>query len=295
MIVAAFQGEERGAAIGSWTAWGGIAGIARSAHRGPVDRVASWRWIFAINVPLVAFTLAIIFAAVPERRAADATRRLASGRSCARSAWPGRCTPSSASRTRLVDPRGGSSPARRHGRLRRLPGLRARARHPMLALSLFGRRNFAIGNLETFLDVRGPRNPFFFLILFLQQVAGYSPIAPGWRRCPSTIIMFAALTPGGRARRPPRPAPVHGSRADHRGGRATPDFEGRSPMWTTSRELLPALIAVLDRACRCTVAPLTATVLADADEHNAGPRLRDQQRHRACRGADRSRGARRAS
>ena len=41
-------------------------------------------------------------------------------------------------------------------------------------------------------------------------------------------------------------------------------------------ELLPALL-VFSLGLSATVAPLTATVLADADEHNAGHRVRDRQ------------------
>ena len=49
----------------------------------------------------------------------------------------------------------------------------------MLDLRLFRRRNFAIGNLETFSMYAGLAILFFFLIIFLQQVADYSPIAAG--------------------------------------------------------------------------------------------------------------------
>ena len=41
-------------AIGTWTAWGAIAGGARAAGRRRRPDVASWRWIFLINLPLVA-------------------------------------------------------------------------------------------------------------------------------------------------------------------------------------------------------------------------------------------------
>jgi predicted MFS family arabinose efflux permease len=55
----------------------------------------------------------------------------------------------------------------------------ARSQHPMLPLALFRRRNFAAGNLETFLMYAGLGLLFFFLVLFLQQVAGFSAIAAG--------------------------------------------------------------------------------------------------------------------
>src|SRR5438874_1517582 len=65
IIVTAFSPKERGAAIGSWTAWGGIAGIIGPLAGGWIVDQVSWRWIFALNVPLVIGTLALIFAAVP--------------------------------------------------------------------------------------------------------------------------------------------------------------------------------------------------------------------------------------
>src|ERR671925_2285064 len=52
IIVAAFGPKERGAAIGSWTAWGGIAAIAGPLAGGWIVDQVSWRWIFALNLPI---------------------------------------------------------------------------------------------------------------------------------------------------------------------------------------------------------------------------------------------------
>src|SRR4051812_13859730 len=58
VIVATFAPGERGAAIGSWTAWTGIAALFGPLAGGQIVDLASWRWIFAINIPFVLATLA---------------------------------------------------------------------------------------------------------------------------------------------------------------------------------------------------------------------------------------------
>ena len=109
---------------------------------------------------------------------------------------------------------------------------------------------------------------FFFLTLFLQQVAGYDALQAGIATIPTTLVTFALAKRAGRL-------------ADRYGPRL---FMGIGPLvgavgialmlrldqdidyWT---ELFPALL-IFSFGLVATVAPLTATVLADADEHNAG-------------------------
>ncbi len=67
VIVAAFPNAERGAANGSWTAWSGIATVIGPLAGGYLVNAASWRLIFAINVPFVVITLVLITLAVPAR------------------------------------------------------------------------------------------------------------------------------------------------------------------------------------------------------------------------------------
>jgi predicted MFS family arabinose efflux permease len=143
-----------------------------------------------------------------------------------------------------------------------------RASHPMLRLDLFRRRNFAIANLQTLSIYAGLSVLFFFLFIFLQQVAGYSALRAGLTTIPSTLIMFAF------SRR-------MGALADRYGPRL---FLSAGPLLGAAGillflrtgietsyvyDLLPALV-VFSVGLTMTVAPLTATVLADADESDAG-------------------------
>ena len=69
-------------------------------------------------------------------------------------------------------------------------GTRRRTPAPMLPLGLFKRRNFAIGNVQTFTMYGGLGVMFFMLVLYLQEVAGYSALDAGFALMPSTIVMF---------------------------------------------------------------------------------------------------------
>ncbi|HWH12292.1 MAG TPA: DHA2 family efflux MFS transporter permease subunit [Solirubrobacteraceae bacterium] len=270
VIVAAFPTDERGGAIGSWTAWAGIATVIGPLAGGYLVDAASWRLIFAINVPLVVITLLLVSVAVPAREP---------GTVHAHVDWVG----AGLTFLGLTGPVlalirqpvvGWSSPevwASGLGGIILL-GLfvvhERRSRAPMLPLGLFARRNFAVGNIQTFAMYGGLGVVFFILVLFLQEVAGYGALEAGLATMPSTIVMFVLSKRAGRL-------------ADRFGPRV---FMGLGPLtaavglammlrlgaafdyFTT---LLPALV-VFSVGLACTVAPLTATVLADADEANAG-------------------------
>ncbi|HZN90459.1 MAG TPA: DHA2 family efflux MFS transporter permease subunit [Thermoleophilaceae bacterium] len=270
VIVTAFPPAERGKAVGAWTAWGGIGTVLGPLIGGQLVDTASWRWIFAINIPIVIVTLVLVFRAVPEgrERPAEARVDVVGGLLCAFGL--------AAMTFGLIEQplRGWGDPAVALplviGALLFAGFLvwEARSQHPMLPLALFRRRNFAIGNIETFSMYAGLGLLFFFLVLFLQQVAGYSALAAGTASLPVTIVMFLLSM-------------RFGMLADRHGPRF---FMGVGPLvaalglaWFLRlgadvdylTDLLPGLL-VFALGLSMTVAPLTATVLADADERNAG-------------------------
>ena len=197
MIVANFPPDERGRAVGAWTAWGGIGTVLGPLIGGQLVDSASWRWIFAINVPIVLITLFLVLRVVPEGegRAADAKVDVIGATLCALGL--GGITYGLISQPlhgwgcpdggRAAD--GGRDPVRE---LRGLGGAAARTRCSRSAL--FRRRNFAVGNIETFSMYAGLGLLFFFLVLFLQQVAGYSALEAGTTTIPVTLVMFRLST-----------------------------------------------------------------------------------------------------
>src|ERR1700761_3989013 len=76
VIVSTFTARERGPAIGTWTAWGTIAGALGPLVAGAILNVAAWRWIFLINLPLVAACLWLIARAVPITSPAGPRRKV---------------------------------------------------------------------------------------------------------------------------------------------------------------------------------------------------------------------------
>ncbi|HWT25896.1 MAG TPA: DHA2 family efflux MFS transporter permease subunit, partial [Solirubrobacteraceae bacterium] len=270
VIVAGFPPAERGGAIGSWTAWSGIATVIGPLVGGWLVDTVSWRLIFAINVPFVVLTLVLVSVAVPARPR---------GAAHARVDWLGAVLTALGLAGPVLalirQPEAGWGSAEVWAPL--IGGLallgafvvhERRTPDPMLPLALFRRRNFAAGNLETFAMYGGLSGTFFFLVLFLQQVAGYDALEAGLATMPTTIVMFLLSKRFGRL-------------ADRYGPRL---FMGGGPLVAAvglalmlrldaevdyATELLPALL-LFSLGLSATVAPLTATVLADADESNAG-------------------------
>ena len=70
--------------------------------------------------------------------------------------------------------------------------------HAMLDLTLFRIRNFAITNVETLIVYAGLIGAFFFLTLFLQQTAGYTPLEAGLATTPVSLLLFVLSPRFGR-------------------------------------------------------------------------------------------------
>ena len=233
--------------------------------------MATWRWIFAINVPFVIATVIIVRIAVSERPREGPQVHLdylgavlcALGLAGPVFALIRQPSVGWGSPQVLVPAVAGFV------MLALFIVHEARTPHPMLPLGLFRRRNFAVGNLETLLMYGGLSAVIFFLVLFLQQVAGYDALQAGLATLPITVVTFFAGAP----RR------AHGRSLSARAGSWAAARSWPRPAWPCSSASTPTSTTSATCSRRCvifalglsaTVAPLTATVLADADESNAG-------------------------
>jgi predicted MFS family arabinose efflux permease len=139
---------------------------------------------------------------------------------------------------------------------------------PMLPLRLFSKRNFTFANIETLAVYAALSTLTFFLVLFLQQLAGYSPLKSGLALVPITIVMFLLSPRVGRLsmRYGPRFFMGVGPLVIALG---VLPFVRLKPAFNYWTELLPPLL-LLSVGLSMVVAPLTSTVLADAGERDAG-------------------------
>jgi EmrB/QacA subfamily drug resistance transporter len=270
IIMATFPPDERGRAIGTWTAWTGISTIVGPLGGGALINIASWRWIFLINLPFVAITLFLIARYVPKMYSAQRGARVD---------WLGGLLCGVGLGGIIValieqPSHGWSSPLVWGGlgggalALALFLWHEAHTPEPMMPLYLFRSRNFAVGNLGTLTLYAGLSGALFFLGLYIQQVAGYTPLEAGAAFLPMTAMMFTL------SRR-------MGGLADRIGPRlfmgVGPIVAGVGLLLLTRvdqhadyfSQVLPGVL-VFGLGLACTVAPLTATVLGAVDEKHSG-------------------------
>jgi EmrB/QacA subfamily drug resistance transporter len=269
VIVNTFPEQERGRVVGLWAAWSGIGSVLGPLVGGQLVDGASWRWVFAINLPLVLVAIVLIARAVPAKQGEGHAPLDLLGALFAAFGL-------GATTFALIEQPvlGWSNPGVFAPLIAGIIVFasfivhEARTSSPMLPLGLFRRRNFSVGNIETFCLYGGLSLLFFYLIVYLQQVAGYSALKSGFASLPVSIVMLSLSS-------------RFGGLADRIGPRF---FMGVGPLVAAAglfllfrvgpsvsyfADLLPA-VTVFAFGLALTVAPLTATVLASADRDKAG-------------------------
>jgi EmrB/QacA subfamily drug resistance transporter len=270
ILTATFEGPARGKAIGTWTAWTGIATVVGPAGGGALVEALSWRAIFWINIPLIVVCIMLARAYVRESVDPSADRAID---------WLGIVLSAvglgGPVYALIEQPREGWGSPMVYIPL--IGGIvlfalflvwESRYKHAMLDLSLFRIRNFAITNVETLIVYAGLIGAFFFLTLFLQQTAGYSPLAAGFATTPTSLLLFflsprfGRIATGTGPRVPMCVGPIIVGIGLLLLTRVTADADYLT-------QVLPGVL-VFGLGLSITVAPLTATALNSVEQRHAG-------------------------
>jgi EmrB/QacA subfamily drug resistance transporter len=190
LIMGAHRGASQARAIGLWTAWTSAAFIVGPLLGGVLTDLASWRWVFVINVVPIAATLALM-ARMRNEPAAQRTPIDLAGAALGALGLGGVVFA-------LIEQAnfGWASPVvwgpLAVGILCLIGFIvrQATAQHPMMPLSLFRNRNFAVGNLATVAVYAALSVSGLVIVVYLQQVAGLSATASGLIMLPVTIMLI---------------------------------------------------------------------------------------------------------
>jgi EmrB/QacA subfamily drug resistance transporter len=191
LIISAFSGPAQSKAIGIWTGWFSIAAVVGPVLGGIIIGVASWRWIFAVNVvPIVATLWLLTKLELPGHMKSSTKIDTPGAVLCV----IGLGAPVFA----LIEQSqyGWGSPRILAPLLAGFAALAVFLWHeahtaiPMLPLSLFRERNFSAGNVATVSIYAGLSVSSFLITITLQQVGGYSPLAASLAMLPVTVVMF---------------------------------------------------------------------------------------------------------
>ncbi len=199
LLAQEFHGKERAVAFGAWGAVSGVATAAGPILGGLLTTGISWRAIFLVNLPIGLFALAVTLRKVAESRAPSKPKP----------DWPGFATLTAG----LVGVVYGLIRASEHGwgdaavaALLAFGGaclvgfvvVEAKVRHPLFDLSLFRIQTFVGGSVAAF----GMNGSLFaimlYLVLYLQDILGYSALQTGIRFLVVSGLTFFAATASGR-------------------------------------------------------------------------------------------------
>lgn len=191
LIQSSLHPDDRARAIGAWAGLGGVAAAGGPLLGGYLIDTLDWHWIFFINVPLAVLTIVATTRYVPESRGEDPHGTSFDIIGAALGAVGlGACT------FALVE---GSIPVGVVG----VAGLIAfvrwerRVPAPMMPPGLFRSVEFSVINLVTLFVYGALGGLIFFLILQLQQVAGFSALEAGAATVPMTVLLLLGSSRAG--------------------------------------------------------------------------------------------------
>jgi EmrB/QacA subfamily drug resistance transporter len=273
LISSSINENERGKAIGTWSAITTVVTMGGPILGGALGDAGLWRYIFFINVPIGLAALLILFLKVKESRdenagkAIDISGAIAIALSLALITFGFLRIPA----VGFHNPQVYITLPLGLVLLIVFLYIEKKSKHPMMPLHLFTNATFSGVNLLTFFLYAGLGAGMLFLSLNLVQAQGYSQLQSGLTFLPFTILMITIARYAGSI------ADKHGPRLLLIVGPATAgagllilslvkQTNGPADYWTT---FFPGIL-VFGLGMSFTVAPLTAAVMGSVSDHFSG-------------------------
>jgi EmrB/QacA subfamily drug resistance transporter len=269
IILSTFSGAAQAKAIGQWTGFTSAAFILGPLLGGVFVDLASWRYVFAINVVPIAVTLYLL-AALKQKDERDMGTSIDYLGAILGILGVGLPVFALIEQERF----GWGNPAIIASMALGIVALalfiwRQRvARQPMVPLGLFAVRNFGWGNIATSFIYAAFALGGFLVAVFLQQVAGYPATLAGLATLPVTIISILLSSRVGAlaGKYGPRLFMTVGPLVAAGGYFLFTFADADADYWT---QILPGVL-LFGLGLTITVAPLTSAILGSIDPRQAG-------------------------
>ena len=270
IISASFVQEDRARAVGAWSGLSGVSTALGPLLGGWLVQDFSWRWAFAINLPLAAAVMVLAMRFVPETRAehrapaidlrgtslvAASLALVTYGTTVAGS--DGWAATSIATTAAGVLVGAGFVLAER------------KEHNPLVPLELFSDRTFSGANVMTLFTYAALSAVFFVLVLHLQVAGGYGALSAGLATLPITAVMllFSARSGALASKIGPRLQLIVGPLICAAGLALMMRIDEHHRAYLA--DILPGVL-VFAIGLTALVAPLTATVMSSAPPDDVG-------------------------
>ncbi len=272
IISAYFDDDERGGAIGLWSAFTTLTTVGGPIIGGVLAENGLWRGVFFINIPLGIIALWALIKYVPESYDEDAPRELDIGGTVLATLGLAGITygfiQAGSNGVNLVN---GAALGAGIAAMIMFLITEKRSNHPMMPLSLFSSRVFSGANLLTLFLYAALQGAFFFLSFNLIQIQGYGETLAGFATLPMTILLVLLSQQAGKM------ADRIGPRIPLTVGPLLTGFgffmlgipgvtNGPSDYWVA---YFPAIM-LIGLGMGITVAPLTTAVMGSVPKHSSG-------------------------
>ena len=198
LLASAYQGRERGTAIGIWGATIGGAVAVGPLIGGVLTEWIGWEAIFYVNLPIGIYAIALTLQRVDESRDPQAGG----------ADWIGTVTFSAALFLLVFGLIRGNAEDWGGPIVACLAGAAAllivfviaerRVAHPMLDLQLFRKPSFSGASIAAFVLSASMFAMFLYLTLWVQNILGYSALQAGLRFLPITMVSFVIAPVSGK-------------------------------------------------------------------------------------------------